>query len=78
MVIFGMMLFRKSNRFDVDQDDEGAAEHPVGHIAHHVIEVRKHVEGFGTSKFEEEIIEMFFHKASLRLKRVKFGLHFLS
>lgn len=51
VIVLWVMMFGQSNRFDVDQDDEGAAEHPVGHVAHHVVKVRKHIERFGTSEF---------------------------
>jgi hypothetical protein len=50
VIIFGMMRFRKSDRLDVDQDDEGQAKDPVGHVTDNVVEVRKQVEGPCTSE----------------------------
>lgn len=46
MVVFRMMLFRKSDWLDVDEDNEGEAKDPVRHVADNVIEVGKHAEGF--------------------------------
>ena len=61
MVVFWMMLFRKSNGLDVDQDDEGQAEDPVGHVADHVVEVREHVERPGASEILKIFCEICFN-----------------
>ena len=50
VIIFGVMFLGKTDGLDVDQDDEGRAADPVGHVAHHVVEVGKEVQRLGASE----------------------------
>ena len=47
VIIFGVMFLGQADGLDVDQDDEGCAEDPVGHVAHHVVKVGEQVQRLG-------------------------------